>query len=67
MDALIYSPAPSHPANAGNRQMIYHIGKYLQSVGYVVHYVYCTFEGQGDAETAANVADLRTQWPAAAC
>src|ERR1700685_1603496 len=45
MDALIYSPVPSHPANAGNRQMVYHIGKYMQSVGYVVHYVYCTFEG----------------------
>jgi hypothetical protein len=28
---------------------------------------YCTFEGLGDAEMAANVADLRTQWPAAAC
>jgi glycosyltransferase involved in cell wall biosynthesis len=25
--------------------MVYHIGKYMQSVGYVVHYVYCTFEG----------------------
>jgi len=45
MDALIYSPVPSHPTNAGNRQMVYHIGKYMQSVGYVVHYVYCTFEG----------------------
>jgi len=45
MDALIYSPVPSYPANAGNRQMVYHIGKYMQSAGYVVHYVYCTFEG----------------------
>jgi hypothetical protein len=25
--------------------MIFHIGKYLQSVGYTVHYVYCTHEG----------------------
>ena len=45
MDALIYSPVPSHPANAGNRQMVYHIGKYMQSAGYTIHYVYCTFEG----------------------
>ena len=45
MDALIYSPVPTYPANAGNRQMIYHIGKFMQSAGYVVHYVYCTFEG----------------------
>ena len=33
MDALISFLPPSHPANAGNRQMIYHIGKYMQSVG----------------------------------
>src|ERR1700733_4045822 len=45
MDALIYSPVPSHPTNAGNRQMVYHIGKYMQSAGYTIHYVYCTFEG----------------------
>ncbi len=45
MDALIYSPTPSHPANAGNRQVVYHIGKYMQSVGYVIHFVYCTLEG----------------------
>src|ERR1039457_6149288 len=45
MDALIYSPVPSHPANAGNRQAVYHIGKYMQSVGYVVHFVHYTLEG----------------------
>ncbi len=45
MDALIYSPVVSHPANAGNRQAVYHIGKYMQSAGYVVHFVYYTLEG----------------------
>lgn len=58
MDALIYSPAPTHPANAGNRQMVYHIGKYLQSVGYTVHYVYCTFEGL----TKEQYDQMRREW-----
>jgi glycosyltransferase involved in cell wall biosynthesis len=58
MDALIYSPVPSYPANAGNRQMVYHIGKYMQSVGYVVHYVYCTFEGL----TKEQYDQMRREW-----
>ncbi len=45
MDALIYSPVLSHPATAGNRQAVYHIGKYMQSSGYKVHFVYYTLEG----------------------
>lgn len=58
MDALIYSPSPTHPANAGNRQMVYHIGKYLQCVGYAVHYVYCTFEGL----SREQYDDMRREW-----
>src|ERR1700683_2483104 len=58
MDALIYSPVPTHPQNAGNRQMIYHIGKYLQSAGYTVHYVYCTFEGL----TKYQYDQMRREW-----
>lgn len=45
MDALVYSPVLSHPANAGNRQAVYHIAKYMQSAGYIVHFVYYTLEG----------------------
>jgi glycosyltransferase involved in cell wall biosynthesis len=58
MDALIYSPVPSHPANAGNRQMVYHIGKYMKSVGYTVHYVYCTFEGL----VRSQYEQMRQEW-----
>jgi hypothetical protein len=58
MDVLIYSPVPSHPQNAGNRQMVYHIGKYLQSVGYTVHFLYCTFEGL----TKNQYDQMRQEW-----
>ena len=58
MQALIYSPILSHPATAGNRQAVYHIGKYLQSAGYTVHFVYYTLEGL----TKEQYDDMRAEW-----
>jgi len=38
--------------------MVYHIGKYMQSAGYVVHYVYYTFEGL----TKEQYIQMRREW-----
>lgn len=58
MNALIYSPILSHPATAGNRQVVYEIGKYMQSAGYVIHFVYYTLEGL----TQSQYDVMRNEW-----
>ncbi len=40
MNILLFSPEVSHPQNAGNRKRIYNFGKYLQSQGHTIHFVY---------------------------
>lgn len=58
MQALIYSPILSHPPTAGNRQAVYHIGKFMQSAGYIVHFVYYTLEGL----SADQYKKMRSEW-----
>ena len=36
---LVVSPTPSHPQNAGNRTRIYHMLRYLKSLGWEIHFV----------------------------
>jgi glycosyltransferase involved in cell wall biosynthesis len=58
MDILVVSPTPSHPANAGNRQALYHIGKYLRDVGYTTHFLYYADEGI----SAKTYDEMRQHW-----
>jgi len=53
MNFLVISPTPSHPQNAGNRQRIYTLLRYLKACGHQVHFCFIRREWVTDEDIRA--------------